>query len=472
MLEKINNPFNKAFNSSLASRLVVAAAVMALIVLAGLVLILSEVYRTSTLTILDDEMDRTLTSLLRSVDADETGQLVLDEDTLPADELFQTAYSGRYWVIAGLDADQVTYTDEPPIYPKSLYEGAIPWPEEHLAKLLNEPGEIMRISGPGPIGQRLRLAAKAITLSDRKEPVMLMAAFDRTNTDRGARRFTWILVLAMSALGAVILVALWFGIRSALRPLSRIRHDIEDIREGRRTKLEADYPSEVLPLSEELNKLIDHNKGVVERAQTHVGNLAHALKTPLAVMMNEAAGKTSLDEVVRRQTGTMHASVQHYLKRARAAARAQTLGARCEVLPVLEGLSRTLNKLFARQGIKVSVSIPSGLSFRGERQDLEEMAGNLMENACKWAKSRVRVSSQMNGDGTFYIHVDDDGDGLEPEERVAALKRGVRLDETAPGTGLGLSIVKELAEMHEGNFALDDAPKLGGLRASLRLPRA
>ena len=188
--------------------------------------------------------------------------------------------------------------------------------------------------------------------------------------------------------------------------------------------------------------------------------------------MNEASGSSSLDDVVRRQTGTMHASVNHYLKRARAAARAQSLGARCEVPPILDGLSRTMNKLFSHQGIEVSVIVPKRLLFRGERQDLEEMVGNLMENACKWAKSTVRVSSQLSDDGTFTLHVDDDGDGLEPDERVAALQRGVRLDEAAPGTGLGLSIVKELAEMHEGKFTLNDAPGLGGLRASLRLPRA
>jgi len=275
----------------------------------------------------------------------------------------------------------------------------------------------------------------------------------------------------MSALGAMILIALWFGVRSALKPLSRVQQDIEDVREGRQTQLEGDYPSEVLPLSKELNKLLEHNRGVVERAKTHVGNLAHALKTPLAVMMNEAAGKTHLDDVVRRQAGAMHESVQHYLKRARAAATAQSLGARCEIKPVLDGLSRLLNKLFAEKGIEVVVVCPEHLYFRGEKQSLEEMVGNLMENACKWAKSRVEVSTEMTADG-FLLHVEDDGKGLTPDERSAALKRGVRLDEAAPGTGLGLSIVTELAQMHSGAFVLDRSKKLGGLKASLSLPSA
>jgi signal transduction histidine kinase len=462
--------FQSTFDNSLARRLLVTAALMSLVLLAGLVLILSAVYRGQTLALLDAELDRTLTSLLRSVDADDSGNLFVNDETLPADELFNTALSGRYWVIAGADQETGTYTQEL-IQPKSLWEGEIPWPEKNIRRVIDGQGDIIRSTGVGPIGERVRMAAQSITLSGRSNPIILLTAFDRTETDRGAERFTWILVTAMSALAAIILLALRYGIRSALRPLSRVRHDIEEIREGSRTKLEGDYPSEVLPLSEELNKLLDHNRGVVERAQTHVGNLAHALKTPLAVMMNEAAGDTPLDDVVRRQAGAMHDNVQHYLKRARAAARAQTLGSRSAVAPVLADMGRLLTKLFAAKGITVTVANPENLYFRGEKQDLEEMVGNLMENACKWAKSRVQVSVQIT-EGGFLLHVDDDGNGLTLDERGAALQRGVRLDEAAPGTGLGLSIVTELAEMHEGRFVLDDAPELGGLRATLRLPSA
>lgn len=462
--------FRSNLNTSLAQRLLVTATLMAVIALAGLVLVLSEVYRTQTMTLLDAQLDRTLTALLRSVEANADGTLKLNSETLPADELFRTALSGRYWVVAGIDKETGTFTGELE-QPKSLWEGDIPWPETNIMALIEGQGQILRSTGTGPNDERLRMAARAITLTGRDNPVLLLAAFDRTDTDKGARRFFWILVAAMSALGAVILGGLFVGIRSALRPLRRVRLDIEDIREGRRTKLEGNYPSEVLPLSEELNKLIEHNRGVVERAQTHVGNLAHALKTPLAVMMNEASGNTDLDDVVRRQAGAMHDNVQHYLKRARAAARAQTLGARCEVGPVLEDMSRLLSKLFRNKDIHIADPGPEGLYFRGERQDLEEMVGNLMENACKWARGRVEVRVETVQDGLF-LHVDDDGEGLTADEHGAALKRGVRLDEAAPGTGLGLSIVTELAEMHEGRLVLDKAPELGGLRATLRLPRA
>lgn len=462
--------FGAAFNTSLARRLLLFAALLSLIVLAGLVLILSTVYRNQTLTILDSEMDRTLLTLLDAVQADESGKLIFAEEKLPSDPVFERRLSGRYWAIIELP-DTGSLTIENSRLSRSLYQSNIPWPEEDVASLVNSLGVIQRSDGIGPFDEPVRMAAEAITMTNHDWPVVLFVAFDRTETDRGALQFTWILVAAMSALGAVILIALWYGVRSALQPLSRVQQDIEDIREGRQTKLKGDYPSEILPLSEELNKLLEHNRGVVDRAKTHVGNLAHALKTPLAVMMNEAAGESALDDVVRRQTGAMHESVQHYLKRARAAATAQVLGARSEVKPVLEGLSRMLNKLFAEKGISVIVNCPAQLYFRGEKQSLEEMVGNLMENACKWATANVHVSVELLSDG-FLIHVDDDGKGLSPDERSDALKRGVRLDEAAPGTGLGLSIVTELAEMHDGKFVLDDARRLGGLRATLRLPRA
>jgi len=462
--------FDKAFNTSLARRLLVSAALLSFVVMAGLVLILSTVYKNQTLTILDDEIDRTLLTLLDAVQADEDGRLIYNEEDLPSDPVFERLLSGRYWAILELAGDS-SFSIESSRLSRSLYQSDIPWLESDVARLIENLGVIQRSDGTGPFDEPVRMAAEAITMSNHEAPVVLLVAFDRTDTDRGALRFMWILIAAMSALGAMILIALWFGVRSALKPLSRVQQDIEDVREGRQTQLEGDYPSEVLPLSKELNKLLEHNRGVVERAKTHVGNLAHALKTPLAVMMNEAAGKTHLDDVVRRQAGAMHESVQHYLKRARAAATAQSLGARCEIKPVLDGLSRLLNKLFAEKGIEVVVVCPEHLYFRGEKQSLEEMVGNLMENACKWAKSRVEVSTEMTADG-FLLHVEDDGKGLTPDERSAALKRGVRLDEAAPGTGLGLSIVTELAQMHSGAFVLDRSKKLGGLKASLSLPSA
>ncbi|MGB2178734.1 MAG: ATP-binding protein [Hyphomonas sp.] len=299
--------------------------------------------------------------------------------------------------------------------------------------------------------------------------LVLVAAADRAQNDAAATRFRNLLIGTMVVLFGSVFAAMVAGIRYSLRPLVKLGHDIAEIREGTRLKLADDYPSEVQPLTEELNKLVDHNRQVVERARTHVGNLAHALKTPIAVLRNEATGETQLDDVVRRQVDSMQTNVEHYLKRARMAARAEALGARTEVRPVLDGIARLMNRLYDSKGIDVTVTGAETAVFRGEQQDLEEMVGNLMENACKWARADVKVT--VADDATeLRLEVDDDGPGLTAEEREGALKRGVRLDETIPGTGLGLSIVTELAELHKGVLELDEAPA-GGLRARLRFPK-
>ncbi|MEM7662013.1 MAG: HAMP domain-containing sensor histidine kinase [Pseudomonadota bacterium] len=455
-------------NRSLARRLMISAGISSILVLALIVVSLSAVYRTQILTILDNELDRTLATLERAVGTDEAGNLTSNEDEQPSDPSYTTPLSGRYWAMVSLNAEGEydRYVNS-----ESLWDGDIPWPRDVLDEVIQRPGLVFRANGMGPNGEPLRMAAETLLLQNREAPVMLLAAFDRTDTDRGARQFVYVLIGTMSVVAAGLLFALWFGIRSALRPLRRIEVDIADIREGRRRQMTGDYPSEVRPLSEELNKLMEHNRGVVERARTHVGNLAHALKTPIAILMNEASGDGPLDDVVRRQAGSMHDNVQHYLKRAQAAARAQTLGARTELGGVISDLSRLLNRLFDSKGISVTSDEATGVMIRGEKQDLEEMVGNLMENGCKWARSRVHVTVEPDG-ANVLIHVDDNGDGLAEEEREAALQRGVRLDEAAPGTGLGLSIVSELAELHEGKLELNRAPELGGLRATLRLPRA
>jgi len=454
--------------NSLARRLMGSAGLIGVVLLGGIVLILSTLYTSQILTILDNELDRTVTTLQGAVDADVAGQIVIDADREPSDPFFETPLSGRYWAVLVSDAAGL-YT--PVAQSDSVWDGVLPWSADTLNVITQNSGHPQRANGVGPSGEPLRMVGQAMILSEIEQPVILLVGFDRSETDRGSLRFTLILTATMAAIGIGFLFALLLGIRSALAPLRRIEADIADVREGRRTLMETDYPREVLPLNLELNKLLEHNRGIVERAQTHVGNLAHALKTPLAVLVNEAKGQTPLDDVVRRQAGAMHDNVQHYLKRARAAARAQTVGARSEVKPVLDDLARLLNKLFAERQINVSVNCPKGVYVRLEKQDLEEMAGNLMENACKWARSEVRVRVSPSR-SMLNIFIDDDGPGLSPDERVAALKRGVRLDEAAPGTGLGLSIVTELADMYEGAFVLEEAPKLGGLRASLRLPRA
>ncbi|MFN3910796.1 ATP-binding protein [Hyphomonas sp.] len=456
---------------SLARRITIAAGIWGLFVLIGGALALSAVYRAQTLVLVEQDLQETLITLSRELIREEAflpdGRITnTDRDLFPSDARFQTQYSGQYWAVVAVNPDFSIAGD---FRSKSLWDEDVPIPPDLISRAVSSPGVTQFGNYDGPAEQRSRVAVQAILIENRQTPLILMAASDRTPNDIAATRFRNLLIGTMVALFGGVFAAMLLGIRYSLNPLARLQSDVARVREGEAQKLEGDYPSEVRPLTEELNKLIEHNREVVERARTHVGNLAHALKTPLAVLKNEAAGQTQLDDVVRRQATAMQTNVEHYLKRARMAARAETIGARTDVRPVVEGLARLLNRLFDAKGIEVTVEGSGTAIFRGEQQDFEEMVGNLMENACKWAATEVKVTITDSPQG-LTLDVEDDGKGLSAQEREAAMQRGVRLDETTPGTGLGLSIVKELAELHKGRLELGEAA-LGGLRATLRFTR-
>ena len=456
---------------SLARRIAIAATIWGVLVLIGGAVALSAVYRAQTLALVEQDLQETLITLSRELIREDSilpdGRVTDTERTyFPSDARFQTQYSGQYWAVVAISPDQTMVGD---FRSKSLWDEDVPVTPDLISRAVTAPGVTQYGNYDGPADQRSRVAVLAIVIENRPTPLILVAAADRTPNDVAATRFRNLLLGTMIALFGGVFAAMLLGIRYSLDPLVRLQADVARVREGETPKLDGDYPAEVRPLTEELNKLIEHNREVVERARTHVGNLAHALKTPLAVLKNEASGQSQLDNVVRRQADAMQTNVEHYLKRARMAARAETIGARTDVRPVIDGLARLLNRLFDARGIEVTVEGAASALFRGEQQDFEEMAGNLMENACKWAASevRVRISDQAQG---LVVTVEDDGAGLTEAERQAALKRGVRLDETTPGTGLGLSIVKELAELHKGELQLGVA-ELGGLSATLRFPR-
>ena len=245
---------------------------------------------------------------------------------------------------------------------------------------------------------------------------------------------------------------------------------------GRAERLEGEFPVEIAPLARETNALIDANREIVERARTHVGNLAHAIKTPLSVIVNEAAahGADPFAVKVLEQADVMRDQVAHHLERARIAARLTIIGTVTEVAPAIEALRRTMEKIHRDRGVAITVDANPRARFRGERQDLEEMAGNLVDNACKWAASQVYIEVLVEpaapGAGPMLrIIVDDDGRGLSAAERAQVSRRGQRLDESKPGSGLGLSIVVDLASLYGGSLSLGNAP-IGGLRAELLLP--
>jgi signal transduction histidine kinase len=291
------------------------------------------------------------------------------------------------------------------------------------------------------------------------------------------RAFDYYLAGTFVALSIGLLLTTIFQVRFGLAPLKRISDSIADIRSGRAERLVGEFPVEIAPLARETNALIDANHAIVERARTHVGNLAHAIKTPLSVIVNEAAahGGDPFALKVLEQADVMRDQVAHHLERARIAARLTIIGTVTEVAPVIEALRRTMEKIHRDRGIAIDVVASTQVKFRGERQDLEEMAGNLVDNACKWADSRVFIEVRVRPKGDadpgpmLQIIVDDDGRGLSAAERAQVSRRGQRLDESKPGSGLGLSIVVDLAALYGGSLTLGTAP-IGGLRAELVLP--
>jgi signal transduction histidine kinase len=264
-------------------------------------------------------------------------------------------------------------------------------------------------------------------------------------------------------------------VRRGLASFDELRRRLVDVREGRQGRLEGDYPAEVQPLVSDLNSLLSDRELRVARAQTKAGDLAHGLKTPLAVLNQEAerartAGQTEIALAITRQVDRMRRQVDYHLAQARASASGGNPGVRCHVLTSADGLARTMHTLHADRGVKVEVAVSHEHFVQGQREDLDEMLGNLVDNACKWAAARVRISSELVSPNVVIL-VDDDGAGLDPSLRETVLRRGVRADEAAPGSGLGLAIVRDLAELYGGSISLHESP-MGGVRARLTLPRA
>lgn len=279
------------------------------------------------------------------------------------------------------------------------------------------------------------------------------------------------LVAALVAAGVMV-----FGltrVRSGLSSVNELREHLARVRDGRDRRLDGEYPSEVQPLVEDLNTLLEHREQTVQRALAKAGDLAHGLKTPLAVLTHEAAragaaGQPELAATIAQQVERMRRQIDYHLAQARAAASGATLGAHCAVLPSVEGLSRTMQRLHAERGLAIATHVAADHAVRVQREDLDEMLGNLIDNACTWARSRVVIESRRE-EPRVIVTVDDDGPGIEASMRGAVLQRGVRLDESAQGSGLGLAIVRDLAGLYGGSIALDASP-IGGLRAQLTLP--
>ncbi len=452
-------------SNSLWFRLIASSAVISAVLLLSAAFLLNAIFVHALERNFDQRLSSAMDGLLASIDLSPDGKPVLQNQL--ADSRFALPLSGWYWQVRDTSGAE-TYLTSP-----SLLEQHIPTTNNDAS---TDAAGLFAYSAQDAKGTHLRVIHQDISLFGKPQKYDIRVAGNFSELSGEITSFQHTLFGLLAGLGLALLGALVLQVRYALRPLAAMRYQMNDIRGGKIDHLDENYPTEIQPLATELNLLVDANREIVNRARMQVGNLAHALKTPLSVITNEIGeNASSLANKMREQLGVMRDQINLYLERARREARAQNAGYSTEVAPVIEALARTVQRIRRDRKIDFQISVPAKLLFRGEKQDLEEMLGNLLDNAGKWAKSKCRVTATAlaheNTDARawFEITVEDDGPGIAPHQREQALKRGQRLDETKSGSGLGMSIIIETATMYAGGMILE-ASELGGLRAVVKLP--
>ncbi|WP_237154985.1 ATP-binding protein [Oryzibacter oryziterrae] len=443
---------------SLALRLVMASAIWSALALAAAGWLLTELHTDSLIRSFDERIIVYEKTLAGIVAAGEDG--AADPGTM-GDPRFGRVQSGWYWMIVDGKTRETVGASQ------SLLGETL-----KLTPPTNN-GAVQTGFVTDPSGKRLRQVTQRVFLSGgRIYDLYVTGNIDDLGAEISIFRYQVLGTLSLFALG--LLVATYVQVKFGLRPLATLGKGLADIRQGRAQRLEGKLPREIAPLGKELNALIDTNSAIVERSRTQVGNLAHALKTPLAVVLNEArADGGPLAGKVIEQAEVMRSEIDRYLDRARLAADRKVMGTTAEVARSLESLAKVLRRAYPNRAI--SVTAAEGVKARIERRDLEEVVGNLMDNACKYGREQVSVHLEAGPSDRdrpmVRIVVEDDGPGLEPEQYAAVLGRGKRLDESLPGSGMGLAIVAEIVETYGGSIDLG-ASVSGGLSVAVRLPRS
>ncbi|WP_211169005.1 ATP-binding protein [Aromatoleum toluvorans] len=447
---------------SLRARLLAGSLVWILAALTATGFVLADLFREHVTERFEAELRIHLDQLTANVEfgADAVPRLRAEL----SDPRLRRPLSGLYWQIDREGGDAVRGM----LRSRSLWDTTLEVPRDGPRD-----GEVHVHAVAGPDRERLVMMERIVRLEDgAAAPLRLIVAADERGMTHPVREFVGLLVIALGVLAAGLVTAVMLQVSIGLAPLKRLSAQLAEIRDGRSRRLEGAFPNEVQPLVDELNAVLSHDAEVVARARTQAGNLAHAIKTPLAVLGNAAMREEgALARLVSDQVATAQRQVDYHLARARAAAATQVPGLRTALRPVVEGLVRVMQRVHAERKLRIAIeAMPDAAAFRGEEQDLQEMLGNLIDNACKWARHAVRVAAVVR-DGAVEIVIDDDGPGLSVDARDAMFARGARADEDVPGSGLGLGIVRDLAQLYGGRIELGQAPA-GGLRASLILPAA
>ena len=444
-------------------------------VLAGVVL--SSLFHEHVVRQFEKGLTQQLDQLTARLSFDEQGRPALDVQTL-ADPRWQNPYSGLYWQL-----DDVTASVVPGVLrSRSLWDTRLALPADVLRD-----GEIHVHELPGPVDSRLRVLERTVRPEAEAVPGdnarwRLSVAADLQDTHEAVAGFQRVLSVSLAALLVLLLAAAWAQVALGLRPLLALQQSLHTLREGRTSRLTGDFPNEVQPLVNNFNSVLDRNEEVVGRARTQAGNLAHALKTPLTVLDQAAhqTGTAGLAPLVREQVQLARRHIDWHLARSRMAASTGLPGQRVPVVHTLQGLVRVMQRVHAERGLDITLDVANeDVQFAGEAQDLQEMLGNVLDNACQWAQSAVRIRVSLGGAlahggavKTCRVDIEDDGPGMPAEQMPRVLQRGVRLDESVPGSGLGLAIVRDLVDMYGGELQLKTPAQGRGLQVTLILPAA
>lgn len=432
--------------------------------------VLSSLFREHVLQQFQASLTQQLDQITAQLEFDTAGRPSIDSQAL-SDPRWQRPYSGLYWQI-----DEMTHDGQERsglLRSRSLWDTRLQLQVDALAD-----GGLHVHEGLGPQGAPLLMLERAL----RAEALpasrwRLVVAGDLQQTQQAVQHFTGVLVMSLLVLLVLLALAAWAQVAVGLRPLRALQRSLHNVHQGEATQLLGVFPQEVQPLVNDFNQVLERNAEVVARARTHAGNLAHALKTPLSVLDQATAqAGNDLERLVQEQLVLARRHVDWHLAQARVAATQRLPGQRTAVAPVVAGLVRVMERVYAGRGLVFSMEVGTGLAgaplfFAGEEQDLQEMLGNLLDNACKWANTRVCIRGGLIAGAVparLRLQVEDDGPGIGTEHLQAVVARGVRLDEAVPGTGLGLAIVQDLVALYDGQMELQPLAS-GGLVVTVEL---
>ena len=442
--------------NSLAVRLFFSATVWIILTLLSAGLLLSDLNKQNNLEAFDDRLNLLVETLIGGSKVDSSEGITVV--TSIGDPRFFQPYSGWYWQINKGNKtlsrsrsmwDQVFTSDKRLIGGRTQFIDSVGNTQDQVIEQKN-----------------LYIVEREISFPGITEPITFILSGDTFEYKENIKKFDNTLSAILIFLGVGLMIAVFLQVRFGLFPLNKIKDALFKIRNGDKEKLEAKYPLEVQPLATEINDLLEHNEKIVERARTHVGNLAHVLKTPLAVITNEIDKENKL---LSNQIILMKKHIDRYLKKAHLESVGKNIKTKIAFIEFLNKMVLIFQKIYPSKQIELDKGFKEFFVY-GSLEDMEELIGNLIENACKWGRKRIRIKFENLGKNEVKILIEDDGPGLEKEQKNKVFTRGFRVDEQTPGSGLGLNIVKDIVEIYKGKIWLDKSSSLGGLKVNIILP--